>query len=155
VISNRFAALVDVDLGDATGNIEENLNRMVRSSTKEDDIENDDDESSTAETDFVDATQVQDEDNISQDSGSNHEIIPERIQQDIQFLKDSWANIVENEDAEKRLMDDLERDEPSTDEQSASFQMVQSKKTAKLKKKTAAKIPYSTRSKVGHSKPSK
>jgi hypothetical protein len=70
-------------------------------------------------------------------------------------LKDSWANIVENEDAEKRLMDDLERDEPSTDEQSTSFQMVQSKKTAKLKKKTAAKIPYSTRSKVGHSKPSK
>jgi hypothetical protein len=56
VISNRFAALVDVDLGDATGNIEENLNRMVHSSTKEDDIENDDDESSTAETDFVDAT---------------------------------------------------------------------------------------------------
>ena len=68
-------------------------------------------DSSGEETDFVDATQVENEDSASESSIAHQEIIPERVQKDMQFLKDSWANIAANEEAEIRLLEDLERED--------------------------------------------
>jgi hypothetical protein len=164
VQSNRFLVLHNDNL-DGNAGINENPNHTddsnacnpessTHNSPKKDNIESNDD-SSTAETDFVDATQVDDEDSISNDSVSNHEAVPIRVQQDMQFLRDSWANIAEIEGAENRLLTELEREEPIYNrEEPTSFQMVQSKRKTKLQKK-AATNSYSTRSKVGHPKPFK
>jgi hypothetical protein len=63
-----------------------------------------------------------------------NDIVPLEVQQDIDFLKQSWANMAELEDTQ----------------QENPFQPVLSKSQKKAKKKKAQQNPYTTRSRVGH-----
>lgn len=64
-----------------------------------------------------------------------------------EFLANSWANIIDDEDAEQRLLNHLEED-PQHD-----FQVVCRSKDKATKKKTHVKTSYQTRKKAGNSKP--
>jgi hypothetical protein len=85
---------------------------------------------------FVDATQFQKEDNIEP-------VMPsERVQKDMNFLKQSWANIAELEE-----QDTSPKDQQLGDE---GFQIKVSKQQKKAQKKLSqsSKDSYATRSKV-------
>jgi hypothetical protein len=60
--------------------------------------------SSSPDSDFVDATQTQADFHPSIDTELNNAEIahstPERVQKDMEFLNQSWANIIENDEAE-------------------------------------------------------
>ncbi|WJX66185.1 [histone H3]-lysine(4) N-trimethyltransferase [Trifolium repens] len=68
----------------------------------------------------------------------------DRIHKDMQFLKDSWANMADNEDQEKVLQDDYE-----ADHENPSFTAVISKasKRAATTKSSTSKSIFGTRSK--------
>lgn len=112
-------------------------------------LENDVNIEDNALVDNVMQKETENEEISFNDSISNHDDVPERVQQDMQFLKDSWANIIDNDDAENNLLEELEKD----DHIEAPFQVVQSKKKAKNQKNNTSKSSYSTRSKAGTSKP--
>ncbi|MCH80720.1 DUF4283 domain protein, partial [Trifolium medium] len=68
-----------------------------------DNVNNEEDDASSNASEFVDATQL-----IGQEEAlSDHETsTPERVQKDMQFLHDSWANLAEKEDEENRVISD-------------------------------------------------
>ncbi|MCH99212.1 hypothetical protein A2U01_0020223, partial [Trifolium medium] len=72
---------------------------------------------------------------------------PERVKKDMVFLKESWANMTENEENETRLIDNLEKDPQQS---SDGFQVKMSKGQRKAKKRVnqSSKDSYATRSKV-------
>jgi hypothetical protein len=108
----------------------------------------DDYDSSSQDSEFVDATEVDHGELLG--PGQNIE----KTRQDMHFLKESWANIAEKEDDEMRLLAELEKD-PS----SSGFKMVASKTSKKEKARVARKLKsassYGTRSKVSVTKPFK
>jgi hypothetical protein len=94
------------------------------------------DSDSSQNSAFVDATQFQKEDNIEP-------VMPsERVQKDMNFLKQSWANIAELEE-----QDTSPKDQQLGDE---GFQIKVSKQQKKAQKKLSqsSKDSYATRSKV-------
>jgi hypothetical protein len=97
-------------------------------------------DSSSQDSEFIDETQV-----IPEVSEKN---------KDMQFLKESWANMSEKEDDEVNLLAALEK-EPA----SSGFTMVASKSSKKMKVKAGkyskADNSYGTRSKVCSTKPFK
>jgi predicted nucleic acid-binding protein len=98
---------------------------------------------------FVDATQHQLM--VREDTNIGTVLSPVRVAKDMEFLKNSWANMMEEEEADKVLDDPG----PSTNP-NAGFQLVLSKNQRKGQKRTtvANRDSYTTRSK-GTSKPFK
>jgi len=90
----------------------------------------------------------------SEEEASQHQQIPIRVQNDMEFLKNSWANMAVDEEAEKRLLEALENEGDNEGETSEGFKVVQSKKKIQKQKRATTNIPL-TRSKVGHAKPFK
>jgi hypothetical protein len=127
---NRFQILTDNE------NIESNNQDNVNMA--------DEDLPSTQGSEFVDA---------SSQAFSNQGIIHERVQKDMAFLKESWANIAETEEEEEqRLLEALEK-EPAP----SGFKMVTSKTNKKAAASTSStpKSVHRTRSKVGPPRTSK
>jgi hypothetical protein len=106
-----------------------------------------DENSSTQEAfEFVDATQLLHEEVFAEKvSNQIQNKSQERVQKDMQFLKDSWANMAENEENETRLLEALDKGQSPS-----GFQMVVSKARNKEKAKsiTSSKNIYGTRSKT-------
>jgi hypothetical protein len=154
---NRFTTLVEDD-GDDIGN-ETTVVDLVGNVTNDDvvvesdkelnvevPVAGDESDSGSQDSEFVDATQI----DVVEAQGSDQEL--DKTQQDMQFLKESWANMAEKEDEEIRLLAELEKD-PS----SSGFKIVASKSSRKEKARLARKTTsnYDTRSKVSVTKPSK
>jgi hypothetical protein len=120
--------------------------------------DNSDAQSSTQDpSEFVDATQIISDDVNIPDApvlhSPPHDGGKSRVQDDMQFLKESWANMAENEDDETSLPAALDKG-PSP----PGFQMVVSK--ARKFKSKSSKISsqqgrYETRSKVDKPKTSR
>jgi hypothetical protein len=159
VSNNRFTVLVedaDDDIGNETtvvdlvGNVTND--DVAVDSEKEFNVEvpvdGDESDSGSHDSEFVDATQI---DNVEA-QGSDQEL--DKTQQDIQFLKESWANMAEKEDEEIKLLAELEKDTSSS-----GFRVVASKSSKKEKARLARNMKtassYETRSKVSVTKPSK
>ncbi|MCH95612.1 hypothetical protein A2U01_0016592, partial [Trifolium medium] len=125
-------------------------------------VNNEDDDASSHASEFVDATEIIDQD----DSLSDNEIpTPERVQKDMQFLHESWANLAEKEDEENRVITAQIQQETNvrmdaahvTDTSSSQldeqgFQMVVRGKKKTQKHQSQGSRLYATRSKVGSSK---
>jgi hypothetical protein len=77
-----------------------------------------------------------------------HQLVtPERVKKDMNFLKESWANMAENEENETRAIETLEKE---IQHSSDGFQLKVSKGQKKAKKRMnqSSKDSYATRSKV-------
>jgi hypothetical protein len=157
--NNRFSALVDdvvedigVDTNEAVHVANETHVDTVVGNNNDLDVEIPEavevTDSSSQDSEFVDATQV----DQGELHGSDHEV--EKTQQDMQFLKESWANMAEKEDEELRLLAELEQDPASS-----GFKVVASKASKKEKARIARNLKpassYGTRSKVSVTKPFK
>jgi hypothetical protein len=154
---NRFSALADnvvddnvVDSIEAVQAINEVQVEGVAGNENENEIPvavvvND---SSSEDSEFVDATQV----DHNEVHGSDHEV--DKTQQDMQFLKESWANMTEKEVEDLRLLAELEQDPASS-----GFKVVASKSSKKEKARITRNLKtsssYGTRSKVSVTKPFK
>lgn len=123
-------------------------------------------DSSSPKYEFVDATQNHGETNsdegIELTNAGISQITQETVQNDMEFLNQSWANIMENEKAEERLLAELEKEHPKDVQLQPiindGFQLAQSKsqKKAPKNKERLNKELYQTRSrKVDHPKPFK
>ncbi|GAU35044.1 hypothetical protein TSUD_30100 [Trifolium subterraneum] len=133
--NNRFSALDTQD---------EVIQDIENEAGLEELVEVDDVESSTQE--FVGDTQFNKAAEIGEAHSSSQNNAQDKVQIDMQFLKESWANMVENDDDEFRLLEDLEK-QPSP----SGFTVVNSKSRKKGKSKasknTMAASSYGTRSK--------
>ena len=109
------------------------------------------DDTSHEDSAFVDTTQLINEEVSSEGEDSQQQITPARVQQDMEFLKASWANIAEDTEAERGLLQDLEQEDVGV---SDGFKLVQNKKKAHKHKRAPANTPL-TRSKVCQTKPFK
>jgi hypothetical protein len=115
---------------------------------------NDDDTSS--QDSFVDATQMDGQivvAQLNQDQPLNVESsqdagkipTPDRVAQDMAFLKQSWANMVDAEDESMKLLEDTGQ---GLDEDGFQLQISKNQKKAQKKLKQLSRDTYSTRSKV-------
>ncbi|WJX18848.1 hypothetical protein P8452_08607 [Trifolium repens] len=156
VQQNKFNILADVEVenvndvnSDKSIGGEDMNTENVPEDTFEEVEENIDNSSST--DDFVDATQFQKDDTIAVDQ---HEVsTPVRVQNDIRFLKESWATMVDLEEQEAAIAGTSLVDAQKKDD---GFQIQMSKHQKKAQKRTtiSSKDSYATRSKVS-SKPFK
>lgn len=122
--------------------------------------ETNDDNDSTQESEFVDATQVNVDGSASDDDGNNTQNSPDQEQINKEFLSQSWANMAADEDAEKRLLEQLETEEDENEkeaqqEQEVPFKLVTNRKKEKTKKLALQKGIHVTRSSTGKLKPFK
>jgi hypothetical protein len=151
---NRFTAL-SIDVVDEVEDVGNELLVLGNNQQLED---NTDTHSSTQDpSEFVDATQMISDDGILPDPPVLHSPIQDarkdRIQDDIQFLKESWANMAENEVDESRFLEAIDKG-PSP----SGFQMVVSKASktkARSSKISSQQGRYGTRSKVDQPKTSR
>ncbi|GAU43510.1 hypothetical protein TSUD_399030 [Trifolium subterraneum] len=101
-------------------------------------------ESRSKDVEFVEDTQQVQVVDKGEAQGSTQRNVSKEAQQDMQFLKESWANMAENEEDEIRLLNTLEK-EPS-------FTVVTSKSSKKVKAKATkhskSSGSYETRSKL-------
>jgi len=166
---NRFPALSTHEQSDDVVIPTTEVNRLNIVNVKDDSEE----ELSSEESEYVEDTQLQLIENahnvdntdvaalaeVLVSNTSRNMNVPERVQTDVQFLKDSWANMDGKEDADNRLLAALERDEPildrDNDEGPSCFTLVQTKRKSKSQKQRMTGKSYSTRSKVCHDKPFK
>jgi hypothetical protein len=125
---------------------------------------NDDTDSQASE--FVDATQLNEEDNESSTNDSQQDM-PHRIQKDMRFLQDSWANLADLEqkkinqknlaelEARRRqpelIIDAAMQKDDDVNIEAAGFQLVTNRKKKNLK--VGSSNTHTTRSKTGHIKP--
>ena len=101
------------------------------------------------------ATDAEAEVEVNEDACNNPEKdIPTRIENEMKFLNDSWANMMENEEAEQRLLKELEQEHQVIPDPNQGFQQVVRRKK-KQRKMTSPNKAYGTRSKGGPSNPSK
>jgi hypothetical protein len=100
---------------------------------------------SSQDSDFVDETQFHRDYAPAEDIQIDN--TPERVQKDMRFLKDSWANIVDLEEQEA-INSMVAAEEPLVGEE--GFQVKTSKHQRKVQKKKiqSSKDSYATRSKV-------
>jgi hypothetical protein len=153
---NKFSALaelafhdhIEIDepiLSEVGRHAEPVMNALVRS-----EVEVIEDLESPSESEFVAYTPPIVNKDPSEDLSLQivrHEQSQNRIHHDMQFLRESWANLAENEEQQHKLLEDLEADPDSR------FTVV----TSRASKKAAAKLStskstYGTRSKVGPKK---
>ena len=115
-------------------------------------IEDEEDATTSDGSEFVENTQVNDGGTeLESEEEVSNEISVDRNQRNMEFLKNSWANMADNEQDEALLLAELVRH----DEQD-NFQLVVSKRKQKRQKKLASqKKAYETRSKVRNSSLSK
>jgi hypothetical protein len=119
--NNRFHALALDELMKVQANVlEAEVNEELEALRNQDnyqELNGDDQEtkSTQEESEFVDAMQhelvnmpEEDIDEGEAETASRNEI-PSRIQQDMAFINQSWANIMEDEDAEARMLTELEQ----------------------------------------------
>jgi hypothetical protein len=124
----------------------------------------DDEDLEDSGSEFVDATQVQDDDGMSSTNNSK-ESTPTRIQNDMHFLHESWANLADQhpEDVNEvdsrlqneRIIDESILAEEQSNIRDSSFQLVTNKKKAQKAKTSQVKSNYTTRSKPSNPKPFK
>ena len=117
--------------------------------------ENDDaDEFSSHDSEFVDATQINSP--VAAADGSDNELNREDInaldRQNKQFVDQSWANMAEEEEAEQRLLRHIE-DEQEMPTNADDFQLVTKKKGKSHKQSSTVRLNYQTRAKASHPKP--
>jgi hypothetical protein len=135
--------------------VDENLEDEDEFHSQQDDSEN-----QSQCSDYVEDTQVQqqrDGSSLQHDVDGNAESSEIRNKRNAEFLKASWANIADDEEAEARLIQNLEKDHDAGIDQQcelAPFKLVQ-RKNKSPKKSKAASNSYKTRSKVPNSKPFK
>jgi hypothetical protein len=101
---------------------------------------------SSSQGSFVDATQEQ-QDKSSSSESDKLDITPDRVKNDMAFLKDSWANMIENEEEEARLLTHLEQ-EPAQHVDNFQLKMSKSQKKTQKRMNQSSKDSYATRSKV-------
>ncbi|WJX78338.1 hypothetical protein P8452_61571 [Trifolium repens] len=101
---------------------------------------------SSSQGSFVDATQEQ-QDKSSSSESDKLDITPDRVKKDMAFLKDSWANMIENEEEEARLLTHLEQ-EPAQHVDNFQLKMSKSQKKTQKRMNQSSKDSYATRSKV-------
>lgn len=118
-----------------------------------------DEDNSSQCSEFVEASNM----DISEDPADRNEVIskpnPTPIPKNIQelertnkaFLDQSWANIAENEDAEQRLINALEK-EDTVPTDNDGFQVVKTRNKQNMKN-NVVKNSYATRGKSVHTKP--
>jgi hypothetical protein len=137
VSSNKFAALGDLDNDDDQGLEDEQVPKIMKSTEVNEMTPN------TQNTDLVKDTSECEESLQTFDQASGSKI----IQDNNEFLKQSWANMVEEDD----------EIEVSDNPKQPPFTMVQSKagKKEHAKKPLTPNKPYGTRSRVGAPKPFK
>ncbi|PNY04510.1 hypothetical protein L195_g000934 [Trifolium pratense] len=95
VPQNKFAALEN--FADASQEDDLIIEQVDNIDAARDDL-------SSQVSEFVDATQM----NGEEDDKKLKTTVSERIQQDMDFLNKSWVNMAENDDAEARLLIELE-----------------------------------------------
>jgi hypothetical protein len=128
-------------------------------------IEEEDQEDTSSQGSYVDATQVQSDTipegeeeevqnkedcNVENDEQFETPPTPIRVQKDMEFLRNSWAALADNEDEEAGLFAALES-EPLTNNPTIDnerFQMHMSKSKKKAQNKQTSREAYTTRSKV-------
>jgi hypothetical protein len=144
VEKNHDAAAADVvhfvekNHDDAVADVENNFDDV------EIEVVNDSDTSSQ-DSAFVDATQFQKEDTLA--DMQQPILTPVRVQNDMAFLKESWANMADLEDQNY-----AQGDTSASHLQEEGFQVKLSKNQKKAQKKLSqsSKDSYATRSKVSH-----
>jgi hypothetical protein len=143
---NKFSLLVDVDAEMPTeenevvvGNDQHKNALLNNDVVLEDNIDSD----SSQDSAFVDATQFQKDDVPILEPV----VPPDRVQKDMIFLKQSWANIADLEDQDMPQVDIAPTVPQQCDE---GFQVQLSKQQKKAQKKLShsSKDSYATRSKV-------
>lgn len=108
-------------------------------------------------SEFVDDSQEEDKKqdditHISQVVGAETEIVQNSANEN--FPQQSWANIMEDEEAEKRLLHDIEASQPQGSHDDG-FEVVKHRAKAPKKKATPVASRYGTRNNVGNPKPFK
>lgn len=97
---------------------------------------NNEDDTSTQESEFVDATQQINDANEVNDKNTTKIVAVDVEKQNRKFLNQSWANMQQNEEAKMRLLMQLKIDHPQPNEVptcSDGFQLVTSSKEKKFK----------------------
>jgi hypothetical protein len=145
---NKFSMLVNVDVEadvvpnqpviDADIDVEFDVNDQHDNVLENNDVvlEDNFDSDSSQDSAFVDATQFQNE------TVTEPVMTPERVQKDMNFLKQSWANMAEQEEQDTSTKEQQQCDE--------GFQIKLSKQQKKTQKKLSqsSKDSYATKSKV-------
>jgi len=122
---NRFTALENAREDNAkipTDDVVLEININTKNFTE--DVE----DTSHEDSAFVDATQLIKEDTSSEGEGSQQQDILVWVQKDMEFLKESWANMAADEEAEQRLLKELEKEGDCIGGASDGFNLVQQKK---------------------------
>jgi hypothetical protein len=136
--------------------LEMEVNNELQNSGKEVDYSTNEENENSQDSEFVEATQNFTDFLDSQSTADNAEDseldLEELERRNKAFLDQSWANIMENNEAEQILLKDMEADD--TLEQPVNIDEFQVVANRKLKKKPASsKSVYNTRGKTGVSKP--
>jgi hypothetical protein len=110
------------------------------------------DEDTSSQDSFVDATQMDGQIVVAQNQDQPLNVesagqfpIPDRVVQDMAFLKQSWANMVDAEEESRKLLEDTDQ---GVDEEGFQLQISKNQKRAQKKLKQLSRDTYSTRSKV-------
>jgi hypothetical protein len=140
-LQNQFTILVNEELNQQSNSNDRNVQQNVQQNEEFAEIDSDD---STQDLAFVDATQFQKEDLLP--DPNQPLLTPVRVQNDMVFLKDSWANMVDDEQQNLQLEESSARQHLSDD----GFQLKLTKNQKKAQKKVSltSKDSYATRSKV-------
>jgi hypothetical protein len=101
---------------------------------------------SSSQGSFVDATQEK-QDKTSSSESDKLDITSDRVKNDMAFLKDSWANMIKNEEEEARLLTHLEK-EPAQPVDNFQLKMSKGQKKTQKRLNQSSKDSYATRSKV-------
>ncbi|MCH87332.1 hypothetical protein A2U01_0008200, partial [Trifolium medium] len=99
----------------------------------------------SSQSSFVNATEEQEKGSSS--VSESLDATPDRVKSDMAFLNDSWANMVENEDEEARLMEQLEKD-PTQPAENFQMKMCKGQKKSQKKQNQSSRDSYATRSRV-------
>jgi hypothetical protein len=109
-------------------------------------------EDTSSQDSFVDATQMDGQIVVAQNQDQPLNVesagqfpIPDRVVQDMAFLKQSWANMVDAEEESRKLLEDTDQ---GVDEEGFQLQISKNQKRAQKKLKQLSRDTYSTRSKV-------
>ncbi|MCH85772.1 hypothetical protein A2U01_0006622, partial [Trifolium medium] len=143
---NRFSALADEDNNCAEALETVGIDRTEAQSEEQ---------ASTQDSEFVENTPQVVDKGFTEDLSLqtvNQTQSHDRLHHDMQFLNESWANMVEDEEQEQRLLETLEAAPDNS-----NFKMVSHRANKKAVgfKSSTSKSNYGTRSKVGPSKTSK
>ncbi|KAK2400289.1 hypothetical protein QL285_050002 [Trifolium repens] len=121
--------------------LEDDLNKVNDQQLVDNDFED-----TSSQGSFVESTQVISHNSACNDSEKRIET-PDRVIKDMDFLKNSWANMVENEDEEARLTEFLEK-EPTQSADGFQIKLSKGQKRSQKKQNQSSRDSYATRSRV-------